>query len=109
MNKTQEGYVPTPRIEVVEIPNYISTRSAWEVRVNGNHAGRWDKQEQAELRAEEIRSWFKPPEEANKRLKVVQTYMVVDPVRGASWSSESWTREDAEAEAERLEKIWRAL
>lgn len=71
MNKTQEGYVLTPRIEVVEItlvrrpsdPNYISTRSAWDVRVNGNHAGRWDKREDAELRAEEIRSWFRPKEE----------------------------------------------
>ena len=63
MRKVPEGYVPTPRIEVVEIPNYISTRSAWDVRVNGNHAGRWDKREDAELRAEEIRSWFRTPEE----------------------------------------------
>ena len=65
MNKTPEGYVPTPKIEVVEIPNYISTRSAWEVRVNGNFVGRWDKREPAEQRAEEIRSWFRAPEETS--------------------------------------------
>ena len=45
--------------------------------------------------------------QANKRLKVVQSYMVVDPISGASWSSDSWTRADAEAEAERLEEIWK--
>lgn len=49
---------------------------------------------------------LEPPAEANKRLKVVQSYMVVDTISGASWSSDSWTRADAEAEAERLEKIW---
>lgn len=53
-----KGYMPIPTIEVVEVPFYISTRSAWEVKVNGNRVTIMPDKKSAVEWSNKLQSWI---------------------------------------------------